>query len=908
MGSDLPRSESDLLVFISSVMRDKLTHARQVTEQAIRAFPITRSWVFESTPASSEPPNEEYLRKVAEADFVIWLIGRETTQPVANEINACVSSGRRLLAFKLPSEARDASTRNLIDRVSGYAKWKEVHNIEELPEHINAALSDEFVRGIRDPASPARVHRLRELRRLSVSRCKRMWIALGVPDGIAAELSEDHSIGDKLEWPNQGLHMVIGDQGTGKTLALERLFQRLVMRALDDSSQPFPLFVSARDLRETLIEYVDRMSQVYSRPSVQGTSILIDGLDEIGVTAANDLLEQVAAYTGANSNATAIVTSRPLPGLKSAGEQVAMPAMDDEHAISLISRISGRELDMRVRYAWSNSTQDAAKLPLFAVMIASELRKNPGLGVPQPSQLVNRLAEGAWQEAGENAEIVDELLQKLAVKAISTGTRARLSDVTPRRARQRILADSRLVNEHASTVDFTVPIFREWYAARALIEQTVSVEDILPASDRWIIPLAIAIDSENEELGRSLMVRIASSDPGLASLLLKELEERWHGDGRDEPSLGTAVEVGVEIRNAMEAWGRGLGNLYTVIGPVDRDGNTATLGVRLNAPHITTSWYSGSKELPAVLDLPGHINWGNLSPDWPRLSSEQVLHTKTWPWVMTKRRLVDSLSETIRSKHLAPGSADAVRELTWAFALAVKEQGGFNPNPIRIRDVLRFINYIEDDGIRPKTIPYWLNDFSDRDFRSIKSCLSESVEDGEDFITEPWPSADQSKSSGWVWGYYSEQRLLERTKAVYAGALRIYENMVDQWFKSFGPRLHLYRVLPVKLEGQLLFPPQQDTVRRRAGPTLDWRPRCLPVDAKSIVDFELGPREEFRDGFLHYCREERKELKRLRPEDTTEPWLCERGSRLEIFGSRPATELAHDWLKDELRELEWAGL
>ena len=489
MGSDLPRSESDLLVFISSVMSDELNHARQVAEQAVRAFPITRPWAFESTPASSEPPADGYLRKVEEADFVIWLIGRETTQPVVNEIGTCIGAGRRLLAFKLPSKGRDECTQNLIDSVSRYAKWTEVDNIEELPEYINAALSDEIVRVIRDPAPPARVHELRELCCLSVSRCKRMWITLGVADSIAVEFSNEQSIGDMLEPPNQGSHMAVGDQGAGKTLALERLFQRLAKRALEHASQPFPLFVTARDLREPLIEYVKRMSQGYAQPSVQGTSILIDGLDEIGVTDANALLEQVVAYTDANSKATAIVTSRPLPGLKYTGERIAMPAMDDERVMSLISRISGQELDMRDRYAWSDSTWEAAKRPLFAVMIGSELRENSEPGMPQPSQLVNRLAQAASQEAGDNAEVVDELLQKLAVKAISTGTRARLSDVTPRRARQRILSDSRLVNEYAGTVDFTIPIFREWYAARALIEQTASVEDILPASDRWIIPL-----------------------------------------------------------------------------------------------------------------------------------------------------------------------------------------------------------------------------------------------------------------------------------------------------------------------------------------------------------------------------------------------------------------------------------
>ena len=904
MGNDLPRGETDLLVFISSVMGDELNHTRQVAEQAIRAFPITGSWVFESTPASSEPPDDGYLRKVAEADFVVWLIGRETTQPVVNEINTCISAGRRLLAFKLPSEARDASTRNLIDRASGYAKWKEVDDIAELPGHVNAALSDEIVRAIRDPSPPARIHKLREQRQVSVSRCKRMWIALGVPEDIAAELSGDQSIGDMLEWPNQGLHIVVGDQGAGKTLALERLFQRLVMRALDDPSQPFPLFISARELREPLIEYVERMSQGYSRPSVQGTTMLIDGLDEIGVTEANALLEQAAAYTDANSKATAIVTSRPLPGLKSAGEQIPMPTMDDEHAINLISRISGRELDMRVSYAWSNSTQDAAKLPLFAVMIGSELRKNPGFGVPRQSQLVKRLAQGASQEAGDNAEVVDDLLQTLAVKAISAGTRARLSDVTPRRARQRILADSRLVNEQAGTVDFTIPIFREWYAARALIEQTASVEDILPASDRWIIPLVIVIDSENEELGRCLLVRIASSDPGLASLLLKEFGDHWYDNGTDEPSLGTAVEVGLEIRNAMKAWGRGLGNLYPIIGPVDRNGNTTTLGIQLHDRRITTAWYSGTQELSTVVDLPD-TNWRKLYPDWEGISYSCVPHSRAWPWVKTKCELSDQLTRQLRSKSLGLGSVDAVRELSWAFALAVKRQGELNPRPIDVREIIR---YIDERLIRVKSVQFGTRAFSAKEIRIVKLHLSALVEGGESVITDPWPSADQLNSSGWVWGDYSEQRLLERTNEVYAGALRIYEKMVDKWFRPFSHRLRLNRLLPARLEGRLAMPSQQDADSLTATPVLAWHTRSLPADAESTVAFELGPRDDSRDDFEQYWREEENALRALRPGYGTVLYPIRQWTVLDVFDSRPATELAHRWLTGELRELDWAGL
>ena len=899
MGAAFQRGETDLLVFISSVMNVELKRGREVAEQTVIEFPITRPWAFEDTPASSRAPADEYLRAASEADIVIWLIGQETSLPVTDEINACVSAGRRLLAFRLPSESRDEPTQRLIRSVSEYAKWKDVSDISDLAEHIKAALSDELVRALRNPTPPTRRTKLCEAHRLSVARCKHTWIALGVPGDIATGLAEDHTVGDVVELPNSGLHVVTGDQGSGKSLAVERLFQRLVQDALTDSARPFPLFVNARDLNEPLSDYVDRMSQGYTQPSVQGASILIDGLDEIGVTAANDLLRQSSAYTDANSDATAIVTSRLLPGLKQAGEQIAMPSLGDGHIICLINRISGLALDMRVAYEWSDSTWDAARRPLFAVMIGSELRRAPSAVVPRPSQLVDRLARGALQEVGGNTEVVDALLQTLAVKAINSGTRVSLSEVSPQIPRQRLIADSRLVSEQETAVDFTLPIFREWYAARALIEQTVSIDDILSTSDRWIIPLQIVLDSGSEDLGRLLMTRLASSDPGLASLLLRDTEPLWPDHETDQPSLGTPIEVGEEIQNAMEAWRRGLGNLYSVIGPVDRDGNTATLGIRLKDHYVTTSWYAGAKKPPTVVELPESLGWSEPRPDWTNWSSTQISPAKTWPWILTKDHLVDSISRMTGSRHLALESIDAVRELSWVLARNIKKQGGFNPHSIIVHDIIRRIDELGIDKCESFTLGTTEGDFSDKEILLVKQYLLDLVGAGEDRISDPWPSADQLAPSGWVWNSYSPQQLLARTSAVYAGALHIYKDMIDRWFGAFSTSLQLSRLLPVRLEGILALPNQEVDQ-----PVLTWCTRCLPYSSESTVDFTLGDEWEFRD-VRTYWRDEGSRLRQLRPTNGTAPSPIYSTQLLPVWESRPATELAHNWLGDELRELGW---
>ena len=899
VGAAFQRGETDLLVFISSVMDDELKNARRTAKQAVRALPINRPWAFEYTPASSKPPADEYLRRVAEADFVIWLVGRRTTEPVVDEITTCVSAGRRLLAFKLPSESRDEQTQRLIHHVSEYAKWKDISDIADLAEHIKAALSDELVRALRDPSPPARIPKLLQEHRRSISRCRHTWIALGVPDDLATELSADESVGDLLTVPKPGLHIVTGDQGSGKTLALERLFQRLVKDALADSSQPFPIFINARDLPEPLSDYVDRMSQGYAQPSVQGASILIDGLDEIGVADANDLLAQANVCSDANSKVTAIVTSRMLPGLDIPGNQISMPTMDDDHIIGLVNRISGCEFDMGLRYGWSASTWDAAKRPLFAVMIGSELRRNPDSGVPRPSQLVDQLAQRLQQEAGGDPETTDELLQALAVKAINSGTRVHLSDVSPRLARQRTIGDSRLVAQHGNTVDFTLAIFREWYAARALIEGTVSVDGILSASDRWIIPLEIVLDSGSENLAQSLLSTLASSDPGLASLLLEATEPRLPRDKTDNPSPGTAIQVGEEIRNAMEVWWRGLRNLYSVIGPVDSDGNTATLGIQLKDDYITTSWYAGDKRLPSVVELPGKLGQSEPSPDWPTWRSTQIPHANTWPWLLTKRDLVDSLGRVIGSRTLALESIDAVRELSWEFACSITNQGSFNPRPIIIRDVVRRIDKLEICKYASFTLSTSGGDLSGKEILLVKQYLLGLVGAGEDLIADPWPAPDQLRTSGWVWDKYSPRQLLARTSEVYAGALRIYKDLIDRWFNALGNRLRLNLLLPVSLEGIVTLPSREDDQ-----PDLTWCTRCLPYSSESTVDFSLGGEWKFRD-VRAYWRDEGSRLQQLRPRNATASSPIYSSQLLRVWESRPATELAHRWLGDELRELGW---
>ena len=896
------RSESDLLVFISSVTEElKLT--RQAAKEAVLTLPFARPWLFEDSPASSEALSAVYLRKVKEADIVIWLIGSETSKPVVDEINTCMSAGHPLLAFKLPAQTRDDQTQKLIAEVGQNAKWKEINDERALPGQIIAALCDELLRNFRNPEPPMRRNKLTELVSLSVSRTRQMWISLGVPDDLAEEFSEDHSVGDVISPPDPGLHMVVGDQGIGKTLAVERLFQRSGRTAMDDSSQPFPLFVKARDLHEPLNEYVDRLTQGYSLPSVQGSFVVVDGVDEVGISEANALVEQFAAYVHANPKAVVVVTARPLPGLNNLGERMDIQPLDTTQVARLIAKIGKRQFDLRDMHTWSRSTQDAAGYPLFAVMIGIALGRDPNSPVPAPSQMVEQLARTAIGESSVPEEKAYRLLQTLAVKTISMGASVSKETVSHSIRDHALLKDSRFVNEFEGKVDFTLSVFREWFAARALIEGTISVESIQPFSDRWIMPLAIVLESDNETIKNELMFSIVSSDPSLASLLLTEHESIQRVRETAPRFLDDHGEIGQRIRAAMETWKDGIGNLYTLIGPGTERGSVPTIGIRsLGDQYFHMSWYGGKGNLTKVVELPVDIC---PSLDWPLLVTRGVPNSQVWPWLITRTDLVEALSEWLNPGHLPIESRDALHELSWEFARAANRHADRGSVPIDALRVLRqidhgMINVYFYDRLGARYV------FSEEDTRLIRRHLSEVVESGNESIIDPWPSEDRLKTSGWPWEGYSDEQLLRRTNAVYTAGLRIYRDIVDRWFGSFRHSLQMFQLLPVNLEGFII--PSYEESPRKVGPVLSWRTRSLPIQQESTASFVLERDRQGNEDWHSYWANEQKNLAAVRPSLRVEPHPMSVGSGVYVFEPRPATALAYKWLLSDLRQLDWTDV
>ena len=154
---------------------------------------------------------------------------------------------------------------------------------------------------------------------------------------------------------------------------------------------------------------------------------------------------------------------------------------------------------------------------------------------------------------------------------------------------------------------------------------------------------------------------------------------------------------------------------------------------------------------------------------------------------------------------------------------------------------------------------------------------------------------------------YTDQRLLERTQAVYGAALRIYADMIHAWFQPFDNRLRFNKLLPLKLMGRLTVPQETEgharTDARRDEPTLVWWPQPIGRSEESQVAFEIDP------GTPASQEEARKLI-----DSAQTASLARSGEHfssvtgLHVFESRAATEMAHGWLIRELHRIGWTDL
>ena len=891
-----------LRIFVSSVI-EGLEEERQITIRAIDELAFAEAWAFENAPASSESLAQHYLNKVETADIVVWLAGARTTKPVAEEIRTAKACRKPLLIFLLPTAERDAETERLLKESKDGQKWREIQSTDALAREVHAAVKAEVTAGYRKRDTRSRRRELDKALNYSIALCEQSWIRLGVPDDLARQLARDPNVGYTPSLGDERLHVITGRMGSGKTLTAARMFQAAIRAVSNDALEPFPVAARARDLGENVPEYMRERTQNVADPNSQGVLLILDGLDELGPSDASMALSKLRAYVDTYERSRVVVTTRPLPGLILPEDPIELPELSAEEGLQLATSVAGEANAWIDWQDWSPSMRTAIQRPLFAIAIGGYLCKHAHGRFGDELEIVRYVIEQVVDDPRLDAA-VEAALRRVAVATTTAGTRVPIEEIASGPRERRLIAQSRVLDAQKAGIDFGIAIVRDWYSAEALIEGTTNIAEILPQADRWTTALTVAVDIAAQDRADDLLRELIATDPGLGSIVISGAYKDY-SKRSITVAQHTTLQYGKRVWHAMDAWRLGIGNVFPLIGPTTAEGRTAGVGVRTDADGIVVAWQSKDVSPQKEMQLLDEDN-NTESAKWSCSQWARQPLPSGWHWLTTREHLVRALDRLIESRDLTCRSPDAIAEVAWVAARAVAPTRTPIPKPVPIKRVVALLTSLASQLTGDtRGISIGGTRLSITDVLVLDSYVSMQIDNGCEEIRDPWTCEDrlpwEHGEKSYIWNFYSDSRLLRRTEDVYVAAMRIYKGVVDEWFGRFSGRLDLYTTLPIAAEG---------VITRSQHPNGYGAPRvymCRQTRAHgeaSSVTLKWVEHKEYErlsdwrlrayDSAVHDTRMHGKPIKTY--------------SDAAIHSTRPATDLALNWLIDDLRELDWSSL
>lgn len=900
------RSEPVPRAFISSVMTPALEPIRAEVIAAFDRASNIVPWAFETSPASSEHVVDGYLRKVREAAFVIWLAGESTTDPVEAEIGEALAANRRLLVFALPTEQRDERTQALLDRVREVVHYRELTDAAEIGAEVKAAVADEISRALVGVPAPGKAGRLSSLWRASHARCIQKWQAAGLVSDLAIELAGDLEVGalsaQFLPNPHRPLTVLVGEAGSGKSLACERYIQKAIVVASDAAGAPVPAFVQAPEVAGDLQGALASAVEGLGHPKTQGARIVIDGADEAG-DRSPELLAEARELVRAWPDAQVLLSTRPLSAYNKIEETINMPPLSEDDALRIVGIGAGREIAMGERAGWPDPIKKAVEIPFFGLLVGERLRQNKDLRTSR-AELLTELAE---HSVGSHEPKTIALLQQLAVRSIERGgTHVPLSELGgPARAGE--LQSSRLVVVNDGMAWFPLALAAQWLAAKALAEGARSGEQLVENPrdlELWRYPLAMLIGNYTHEQVSQVLGPLAERQPGFLSQIVEESIARW-GSGIE--SAVPLAEAGVRIRETMPYWLRGFGELGPLLLP-GFDASTdrlPSLGVAQDGPRLAAGWYQGEEQLKDIAHLPLELFFsGSETPadrGWLRIRSVQPSAQAAWAWRWTLEEISNTLNTWLEERVLPVQKTRLERPRVWLASVALLGLAGSHSQPLPIPQVRE--RAIE---LRPQADPK-LRGYGAHaiDLERLIEILDRMEREGHDTVT-PDPLEVEPTDRLYLPGSAREDVQHGRITDVYQAALETYEELSSGLFAGLATFMPIATTLPAHFDGHLY--------GRGPGPkpqlSFEWSMFALPFGERSRAEITVTKSgdpeltERWRKNWINGADQATESLKGLRPEQSR--WLG-MGFSDHIwygFGHLAMEEVVYGWLWKDLAHLK----
>lgn len=667
-----------------------------------------------------------------------------------------------------------------------------------------------------------------ELERESWARCKRRWTLLGVPPKEAEALAKNPTIGA----PSQGLRKMLDRAvvvisarvGSGKSLLLDRLMQRAIVRYRESEAAPLPVFLEAarveNGLREAVIE---RTSALPGRPEERGVALFLDGLDEIDRSKARRILDDAHYLPDRWTNTTVVLAGRPMQELeeeKEREEAFELPELTDTETEALIRRFSGDERVLgALSHGWPSSVAEAVRRPLFATLVGLSMRNQYGPQARSIGELLSHLVERALRTSDEAVELRE--LRELAVAITDSGrSYVRAADAGTG-AQVRRLRKTGLVQQERGALRFSLQVLSEWFAAQALEEGEIDAVDLtadFARLERWRYPLIMALSNFGYERATRIFGPVVRAAPAFASQVADAAFGRR--GGASGGMAEDAEEVTKRFRETMGAWVEGLGPLAHLFAPVREDGSLGTLAITGSVWEPGTgnyAWYAGEVDLPDVVAYSRVVD-SELKYGIPQ-RTYVVGRQASWPWGKTFKDLRGDLEKALKVHTLPTLTPILAREAAWRTAKELlfkqrrRPRSRTEPIPLAEIEVLFDECGVWDGGwiwrppprtsLRPAI--YGASHLVEevRRLRSLGESEMASPIPAEDLTFDEAREKVGDRTTMYTWDGYSDGRLLERARLVVEESLRAYVKVVERLVPALRSHMPVAATLPGRIVGYL---------------------------------------------------------------------------------------------------------
>ncbi|MFD5079549.1 hypothetical protein [Streptomyces sp. NPDC058371] len=695
--------------------------------------------------------------------------------------------------------------------------------------------------------------------------------------------------------PEGEVRVLVGPMGAGKSERAGRWLEEGLEAAELDDEVEIPVWLEARKVTGSLSATV---TEAIGGAPIRPCRVVIDDLSSLAPGQADQLLDEARHLVLVWPRVQVLATSR--EGVRVAREEcLTADAWPRERGADLLRCVLGAEVPPAA------CTPEARKLmtsPLLVIAMAARITGGKQIDT-SPLQLLSGLARDIIDRERRpqtNDQTWDRLAQ-LATRILTSlePVPAALFATDPQ---VWALTDTDLVVDDEAGLRFTLPLFEQYFAAQALRSDMVALEEAAGAHafPSWRYALAFAVSTVPEETGEEWMLRLARANPAAASWILDEITRpRRPFVYRDTPEEGTesSLKAGAQLREAVQAFLTG----FDACGPQlahHHHGRLVQWGVRLRGHGGMILCEAREATQPELVPLPDIPLDGARAAGWQSGTAFELPsgHLERWRWA--RDRLSEPLARLLHQRRLPlPPGSPLEGERIWSLAQQImkfRHQQWAEP-VIPLADLRAAVAQMMSRVNASQMFRQASGraEVDSHDIRWIDDRLTGLH--GEHLGPQRLLPDRRSSANRQRWQDYSPDLTVSILTEVLRDAVVGYRDLVSENFPRFGSALGLRSVLPVRVEGQVITRedgPEGSCLYYTLTPDLD-----SPLDAVPQVSLTLAEAPQpLRD----------------------ETGLMEGGNAQTVFhrtsdhmislptgDPRPATNIAYNWLADDLRALGW---